>query len=526
MTTDMLRTLSYNKRIFVILCLLSILVVRSSAQTTFQKTYGDSSTTYPDVGNSLVQTTDGGFIIAGTRNNAMGFESIFLIRTNAAGDTIWTRFIKEAVIRYTATQMIATSDNNFVVTGYKSDGPTCFPFLVKFDSLGNILWNKSYDMISDARFFTIIQLPDSGFLAGGIHGYDAFFVRTDASGDTIWSRLYSATNYAFSITSIAAAPDGGFVSCGYSGTGLTPDAFLMKIDSSGNFIWAKSYGGSFFDYASQLVSLNDQGYVVAATSYSFGLGGNDGDFFLFKTDTAGNLDWSKIYGGTAEDICPAVNQYPDGSLLFSGSSRSFLSGSPDIYVIKTDAAGDTLWTEVFNGLTTYDGRASVLTSDGGFAITGDYFYSDGHTFLARADASGYLGCNESRAATALTIPNVQVNTVVMTTSQAQPIVNSYILNGSSGADVNVLCLHTETPGMERLPDLNLFPNPVTDECTARSIFKIYSVGIFNMLGEKIFAATAVNREQLTVNCKLIPKGIYFVKVETANGTAVQKLVKQ
>src|SRR6188768_300636 len=114
---------------FVFLSAFVSLWQMSSAQITFQKTYGDSSTAPADVGTSIIQTDDGGFLVAGTRYNAAGFESIFLVRTNTAGDTLWTRFIKEPTWRYNATCMIATSDHNFVVTGFKSNGNSFLPFL-------------------------------------------------------------------------------------------------------------------------------------------------------------------------------------------------------------------------------------------------------------------------------------------------------------------------------------------------------------------------------------------------------------
>jgi hypothetical protein len=116
------------------------------------------------------------------------------------------------------------------------------------------------------------------------------------------------------------------------------DIFLIKTDANGNIQWAKTYGGTYSDWALSVQQTSDGGYIVAGGTNTFGAGGSD--IFLIKTDANGNRIWAKTYGGTGDDWARSVQQTSDGGYIVAGRTSSFGAGGSDIFLIKTDANGN------------------------------------------------------------------------------------------------------------------------------------------------------------------------------------------
>jgi hypothetical protein len=204
---------------------------------------------------------------------------------------------------------------------------------------------KTYGGTSYDLAYSVQQTSDGGYIVAGFTysfsaGYsDIFLVKTDANGNIIWAKTYGGTNYNWA-RSVQQTSDGGYIVAGstYSFGGGYFDIFLIKTDASGNIIWAKTYGGIYYsDYASSVQQTSDGGYIVAGWTNSFGAGGYDA--FLVKTDASGNIIWAKTYGGTNWDYAYSVQQTSDGGYIVAGYTQSFGEGG-DIFLIKTDANGN------------------------------------------------------------------------------------------------------------------------------------------------------------------------------------------
>jgi|SRR3989339_1237827 len=130
----------------------------------------------------------------------------------------------------------------------------------------------------------------------------------------------------------------------------------------------KTYGGSSNDKLLAMEQTSDDGYILVGITSSFGAGGYD--VYLVKTDWAGNQIWSKHWGGTGNDEGVSVQQTTDGGYIIAGSTSSFGAGSNDAYLIKTDANGDSLWTKTFGTASSENALSVQQTSDGGYIITG------------------------------------------------------------------------------------------------------------------------------------------------------------
>ncbi|MCJ7423731.1 hypothetical protein MUP01_05625, partial [Candidatus Bathyarchaeota archaeon] len=300
-------------------------ILSEAPPTEWSKTYGGTSS---DVAQALVQTTDGGYALAG-----------YTYSSGAGDDDFW---------------------------------------LVKTDSAGNALWNMTYGGTSTDEAFGLVQTADGGYALAGVtlsfgfgagHG-DFWLVKTDASGNAQWNKTYGGTGRDGAYGGLVQTADGGYALAGYTssfGAGSF-DAWLVKTDASGNMQWNKAYGGTSWDIAYSLVQTADGGYALAGVTYSFGAGWDD--FWLVKTDASGNAQWSKTYGGTGDDCAWALMQASDGGYAIAGYTSSFGAGSYDFWLVKTDASGNAQWSKTYGGTGDDCAWALMQASDGGYAIAG------------------------------------------------------------------------------------------------------------------------------------------------------------
>ena len=519
------------RNVLAVLCVLVSLWQNSPAQT-FQKLYGD--TTVSDVGHSLIQTSDGGFLISGTQYTSGNYiESFFLIRTDPNGDTLWTRLIKEASVNYSGLQVISTYDGGFAIVGIETDWNYAVPFFLKIDSSGNILWNHTYLWFAEEQLNSVVQTPDSGFLLSG-YLYNGngnmlvYFIRTDVNGDTLWTKTYGESNFNTQVYSLRMAPDGGFVAGGFIQDQLTQnvDAFLFKTDSAGNFLWAKSYGDNIYDYCQQVEVTAEGGLILAAVTYTQN---NFADFCLIKSDSSGNLEWSKNYGSTDEDRSENVRQTSDGGYLISGESSSFSSGNFDNYFVRTDANGDTLWTKTINGLQNNQGYSMILTNDGGFAVTGEYYahQSNNDVFFLKADSLGFIGCSEKSTNTVVDSPLLTVDNHPMTFFPAQPTVVAHTMEVKSGTSLSTICEY-DFIDINLKQEFIVFPNPVSEKLfiTWKENNKPTRVRILNMYASEIISNSEINRTSALIDCRMLSPGIYLIEISSGEMISYQKIVKE
>jgi len=335
------------------------------------KTFGGA---YNDYGYSVQQTSDGGYIITGTK----GFWStsyVYLIKTNVNGDTTWTKIFggTGSDSGYSVQQ---TSDGGYIIAGY--NGYSYSVYLIKTDANGNQVWTKTNRAFSYG--YSVQQTSDGGYIITGEWLYPyVYLIKTNANGDTIWAKTYGRTcGYSVQQTS-----DGGYIITGNRYGGV----YLIKTNANGDTIWTKTFGGTGNGYSVRQTS--DGGYIIAGYTSSFGAGGYD--VYLIKTNANGDTIWTKTFGGTGNDCGYSVQQTLDGGYIIAGYTSSFGAGGYDVYLIKTDANGNAVWTKTFGGNDNDYGRSVQQTSDGGYIITG-YTASFGaggsDVYLIKTDANG------------------------------------------------------------------------------------------------------------------------------------------
>lgn len=182
---------------------------------------------------------------------------------------------------------------------------------------------------------------------------------------------------------------------GYAAVGLTDgsgeggeDVYLARLDESGRVRWTRTYGGPGADNG-WVVHEAPDGFVLAGFTDSFGAGGFD--FYLLKTDAEGNAEWSRTFGGPADDRCWALAARPDGGFLLAGETKSFGNGEEDWYVVAVDDEGREAWSRTYGGERGDRCFSVAATGDGGFVLAGQtYSWGEGErdAYVARIDAEG------------------------------------------------------------------------------------------------------------------------------------------
>lgn len=294
---------------------------------------------------AVAQTSDSGYLLAGS-TELIGVElrDVYVVKTNAQGDTLWTRTWGGADYE-NGFAVVATSDSGGLIVGNtKSFGAGFFDvYAIRVDGSGNTLWTRTYGWSGFDTGHGVAPTGDGGFIiVGYTNSYgddDVLLVRINASGDTLWTRHPDAApGTSDHGMSIRKTSDNGYIICGYAWISTYYDFFLMKTDSLGSILWKRSWGGSAYDYGNCAVPTSDGGYIVTGMTECFGAGGYD--VWLIKTDAGGDSIWSRTYGGGNNDRGFVVEQTLDGGYIIAGGTGSYGSGGWDVYLIKTDGNGN------------------------------------------------------------------------------------------------------------------------------------------------------------------------------------------
>jgi hypothetical protein len=245
------------------------------------------------------------------------------------------------------------------------------------------LWTKTYGGSGIDLFYCVQPTIDGGYInAGYTESFgngtrQLWIVKTDQYGDTLWTKTHggSGDENAYSIQQTS---DGGYIVAGQTnsyGLGYY-DVYLLKLDTLGDTVWTKTYGGPNSDYARDVKVCIDGSYILC--------GGNSGDAWILKTNTLGDTTWTTTITGPQGDLAESIYQTSDGGYIAVGATGAAY-GTADVLLIRLNNLGDTLWTKTLGG-TGYDWAHSVIqTVDEGFAICG---VTGGYAWILKTSTMG------------------------------------------------------------------------------------------------------------------------------------------
>jgi len=393
-----------------------LFTVDGLGQNTWVKTFGGSGS---EVGNSITSSTDGGYVLTGrTYSNDGDFEGlykgdgdIFVMKLNSIGDIVWKKTFGGSD-NDQGWSITTTNDGGYVLTGYTGSNDGDFSgmnkgyydiFVIKLNSSGETVWKKTFGGSGSEVGYSITSTTDGGYVLTGYSNSndgdfsgmnkgsnDIFIMKLNLNGETVWKKTYGGSVNDLGI-SITTTNDGGYVLTGYSKSndgdfsGMNKgsnDIFVIKLNSNGDTVWKKTYGGSGGEDGQSIITTTDGGYVLTGNTNSNdgdfgGMSKGGGDIFVIKLNSSGDIEWKKTYGGSNEDYGGSITTTNDGGYVLTGRTysndgdfRGMSKGNYDIFVMKLNSNGDTVWKKIYGGSNVDYGWSITNTNDNGYVLTG------------------------------------------------------------------------------------------------------------------------------------------------------------
>ncbi len=533
-----------NKEKYLLILVASFLISSNAfSQYNFQHLIGGIDN---DRAQTLFNTFDNGFIINGASFSfGIGNVDATLMKTDNQGQIIWS--FAYGTTEYDNSEFaIETFDHKIVCSGRSNlqAGLPTAAIIFKTNSAGHLLWSKSYGGTGNDDLVQIIETSDNGYAAIGSSeslssgSSDILFIRTDINGDTLFTRSYGTIEYEAGL-SIIQLPDNGFIITGrqitYPLGNQEADGLLLRTDSSGNLLWSKKYGDALWEELTAVRLLPDSGYILSGSTSSFGAGSYD--ILLMKTDSAGNVQWSKTFGDLQTDAGYDIHVNPDNSFVLSGYTEGLGYGhmrgddSSNVFLMKTNENGDLLWMEVYGDGLQDEAFRSAKASDGGYLIPGftaNYLFNDSTQMLfIKTDSMGLTGCHEESVIPIDSMITMPFQSVNFNQLSGLPV-NTFILTETSFTPSNDdACLFADINSKNKSENgLKVFPNPFNEKLNIEGEnMELLEIIFYDIFSRKIFSTKFM--KAASINTELFMNGIYFYRIIDKNGVVMNgKIIKQ
>jgi len=531
----------------------------------------------------LTLTSDGGFLISGFTDSDSSADitqqsrdtatedmdgtlhgDFWIVKTDGAGNMQWNKRYGGDKGDYLFSS-IQTPDQGFLLAGssYSTSGGDCTEpnrgstitedyWIVKTDASGMKQWDKRFGGNSGDRCTSVLLTSTGNYLLAGYsyspvsgdktqpqinNSSDYWIVKVNSSGTKIWDKVFGGLQVESVPVVIRECPDGGFAMAGISwsgagadktdtlhdtlttSVGFRGDYWLVKIDSSGNKLWDRTFGGASVDWFGDMIVTSDGGLLLGGQTWSQ-LSGDvseasrdtslswmqQGDFWIVKTDASGNKQWDKRFGGENIEFFNSVQQTQDGGYLLAGASLSGIGGDKseaasgaDTWLVKTDSLGIKLWDKTIYNQSSYHEHALMN--------------ADGCIVISTSTTSGIGG---------------DVSQANKDTSGLNQTMDYWLAEFCDSAMVSAANENFDS-------GIKIFPNPASSGLTISSPQHIItSIQIFNTIGGGLMTVhfpTAIPKAiagklptELDVS-SLLP-GIYILKIASAEKNFFAKFIKQ
>lgn len=418
----------------------------------------------------------------------------------------------------------STSDGGFVAAGI--DGQSTFDadlHLLRLDANGDTLWTFTHGgSVHDLSTAVTQDVTNSIYATGytgsfGAGQYDCFLLKLNDHGDSLWFKTYGDADFQTPYD-LVLTPDDGIAMIGQTSVGTSPgsqDVYLIKTDTSGNLLWDRTYGGTDLDLGLAIESTLDSGFIVAGYTESFGAGGYDG--YVLRLNAAGDTLWTLVMGGVANDVFNDIKQTSDNGFIITGMNSS-ATGSGQIWLIKLDQMGNVDWEKTYGGAD-FEGGESVIESDyGGYVVVGTQTGSTGFgtdAFVMRFNDIGDSLCK-------IVIDNRYHD---HGSDLVETGFDEFVGTGMTSAgpvDSNdvylfkVSCQFPTSYHEERASNLRIYPNPVSNVLSVQvpehKGMKV-TLKVIDAIGREIHSI-AESRSSFDLDVSELSAGHYFVVVQS------------
>jgi hypothetical protein len=463
-------------------------------------------------------------------------------------------------------------------------------WVLKTDSLGNKMWDKRFGGNADDWIFSLQQTTDRGFILGGVtnsdssgdvsypsHGTDFWLIKTDSLGNKKWDKRFWG-NVIDELLSLQQTTDGGYILGGFTTSDSSGDIsehtrgewdyWILKIDSLGNKIWDKRFGGNKKEQLFSLQQTLDGGYILGGWTNSDSSGEvsqlprGGRDYWILKTDSLGNKQWDKRYGGLGDDYFYSLQQTSDGGFILggwtnsdkSGDISSYTYGLSDYWIVKTDPLGNKMWDKRFGGNLAENKFGNISeTTDKGFLIAGTSYSSISgsktennlgpeQSWIIKIDGLGIKQWDKTLFTVTQGLQGfaaeVDSDCYVFANYTASGIGGHKTQSSQGGLDYwlvkfcDSIFFSTSIQQNDFHPSVSVFPNPFLSDISITILkqnIKQASFIIRNSLGQAILSKqenNISNNYTKMLDLSFLEKGIYILDVVVDGETSIVKLVKQ
>jgi len=479
-----------------------------NAQTMFQKTYklNDNS---QEILYSVQQTSDGGYITSGYSNET----SWRLIKTNASGDTIFTRIFGAGNIPLGGTAFCVrqTSDGGYIIGGGFEVAS-----LVKLDANGNFVWGKQFDdapgVTDYSPVHTVEQTTDGGYILSASAGVQMRLIKTNSTGDTLWTKTEHYASPVIPV--IGAALQTSFGDYIWAGGQTNEPFWIAEFDVVGNMTWVREYpeimlSGNYAYGDKRLLQTAEGGYIFIA-DYS----GNK----IVKIGAWGAIEWAKTYGATAGVSINAIHQTTDGRYVVVGRDTAGLC------LIKMNGLGSILWSKRYVNQNGAEGWSVKQTTDKGFIIAGNYQGTDAlnYSYLIKTDSLGNSsGCTTLSPTYSVSNASLTVVTPTLNFKRSPDLLslsfNSSDITTSSGNTLvanpcNIIGIND--PG-NSFNETKFYPNPFQFQTviTVDRNLKNAQIILYDVLGQEVKNIQNISGKEIKIERGNLQNGIYFYSLK-------------
>lgn len=354
---------------YILLLFVCVFALNANSQT-FKKYYGGKNTEY---GNSVAAANDGGFAVIGSSNSS-GNKQVYLLKTDSAGKELWNNSFGGKNFE-DGINIKNTSDGGYIICGITKsfkenyDGDV---YLIKTDSLGKEEWSKLYGGEKMEIGNYVLQTPEGAYLIAGNcikpdKTQDMYLLKVDSKGNELWNKSFSSvTTYDAESKGVVITLKGSIVVGGAMQNSKGYNNTLIQLGAENDTSWQSSSGGEEANHLNSIIAFSDSGFVFCGT-----VGGGTGNAFIMKTNKYGKKIWSKSLGVPENyESFNTVIETMDHNIIAVGSTTGKGNGKFDVYLVKFDSKGKIIWEKYIGTPADDYGNSVIETASGSFVIAG------------------------------------------------------------------------------------------------------------------------------------------------------------
>lgn len=502
------------------------------AQTSFKKKYTGNGS-FNDA-NKIIETNDGGFFIAGSTNGISGGGlDILLIKLDVYGDTLWTKIIGGAASE-NPTDAEQTFDNGYIIAGRTASygAGNDDVFLIKLDTAGNISWAKTYGDVGKDAGLAVIQTPDSGYIVTGYFEYpastnvDGCVLKVDNTGEVIWAKIIGDSFHEELFSVLKTSNNNYLISGGQQISTTSSHLVILCINDAGDTLWTQLYDLAGFSFMTNSIEISNNSFLITGSTTQSPSFYND--FCAFNIDSLGNELWTKIYNLQNDDFSISVNKTTAGNFILSGFTAAAQTHVYDMAYLIMDPAGSVLNTRFIPNPNFEITNSSTFTTNANLAIVGtELDFSSGNQSIIFHKTDSLLNPACSYMDTIISPVNispVELNTMFSISNGLND--SAFTPNVANIFSYSTICPATINVNDVTDNQFSVYPNPFDDSFDI--IFP--SAGnreiiVYDVTGKELISAKS---ELLNTRISLqsFASGVYFLAIKSGNDSFNRKLIKR